>query len=224
MPCPGGGSGGSQVAANASLGRAAIVRQCALRQRCVASRQVPHDRVDQRSRRRGIGILDQHHDSFGIHRYAAPLERRRHSIAVDRVLRRDRPVVIRRSRYSPRSTRSRLSAGCRRSSHRPARSGHPWLRKSDPLHRVPSAVVIECRARQIIRRVQVLIVDDSADAAASLTMLLELEDIAAQSVGDAEAALQFVRSLRTTAAAHRHRFAGNERLRARAPPAAECHT
>src|ERR671910_3145672 len=43
-----------------------------------------------------------------------------------------------------------------------------------------------------IRRVQVLIVDDSADAAASLTMLLELEDIAAQSVGDAEAALQFV--------------------------------
>jgi two-component system, chemotaxis family, CheB/CheR fusion protein len=42
--------------------------------------------------------------------------------------------------------------------------------------------------------VQVLIVDDSADAAASLTMLLELEDIAAQSVGDAEAALQFVES------------------------------
>jgi two-component system, chemotaxis family, CheB/CheR fusion protein len=40
--------------------------------------------------------------------------------------------------------------------------------------------------------VQVLIVDDSADAAASLTMLLELEDIAAQSVGDAEAALRFV--------------------------------
>jgi two-component system CheB/CheR fusion protein len=39
--------------------------------------------------------------------------------------------------------------------------------------------------------VQVLIVDDSADAAASLTMLLELEDIAAQSVGDAETALQF---------------------------------
>jgi CheY-like chemotaxis protein len=41
-------------------------------------------------------------------------------------------------------------------------------------------------------RVQVLIVDDSADAAASLTMLLELEDITAQSVGDAEAALLFV--------------------------------
>ena len=41
---------------------------------------------------------------------------------------------------------------------------------------------------------QVLIVDDSADAAASLTMLLELEDIAAVSVGDAEAALQFVAS------------------------------
>jgi CheY-like chemotaxis protein len=40
--------------------------------------------------------------------------------------------------------------------------------------------------------VQVLIVDDSADAAASLTMLLELEDIVAESVGDAEAALQFV--------------------------------
>jgi CheY-like chemotaxis protein len=40
--------------------------------------------------------------------------------------------------------------------------------------------------------VQVLIVDDSADAAASLTMLLELEDIAAQSVGDAEAALRLV--------------------------------
>lgn len=39
---------------------------------------------------------------------------------------------------------------------------------------------------------QVLIVDDSADAATSLTMLLELEDIAAQSVGDAEAALQLV--------------------------------
>ena len=41
---------------------------------------------------------------------------------------------------------------------------------------------------------EVLIVDDSADAAASLTMLLELEDIAAQSVGDAEAALEFVAS------------------------------
>ena len=39
---------------------------------------------------------------------------------------------------------------------------------------------------------QVLIVDDSADAAASLTMLLELEDIAAHSVGDAEAALLLV--------------------------------
>lgn len=39
---------------------------------------------------------------------------------------------------------------------------------------------------------QVLIVDDSADAAASLTMLLELEDIAAQSAGDAETALQIV--------------------------------
>ena len=39
---------------------------------------------------------------------------------------------------------------------------------------------------------QVLIVDDSADAAASLTMLLELEDIAAQSVGDAEEALRLV--------------------------------
>ena len=39
---------------------------------------------------------------------------------------------------------------------------------------------------------QVLIVDDSADAAASLTMLLELEDVAAQSVGDAEAALRLV--------------------------------
>ncbi|HKQ13498.1 MAG TPA: response regulator [Steroidobacteraceae bacterium] len=38
---------------------------------------------------------------------------------------------------------------------------------------------------------QVLIVDDSADAAASLTMLLELEDIPAHSVGDGEAALQF---------------------------------
>src|SRR5688500_9160041 len=50
------------------------------------------------------------------------------------------------------------------------------------------------RTRQIIRGVQVLIVDDSADAAASLTMLLELEDIAAQSVGDAEAALRFVES------------------------------
>lgn len=39
---------------------------------------------------------------------------------------------------------------------------------------------------------QVLIVDDSADAAASLTMLLELEDIAAESAGDAEAALRVV--------------------------------
>jgi DNA-binding response OmpR family regulator len=37
---------------------------------------------------------------------------------------------------------------------------------------------------------EVLIVDDSADAATSLTMLLELEDIAAHSVGDGEAALQ----------------------------------
>lgn len=50
------------------------------------------------------------------------------------------------------------------------------------------------RAQQIIGRVQVLIVDDSADAASSLTMLLELEDIAAQSAGDAETALQLVAS------------------------------
>ena len=39
---------------------------------------------------------------------------------------------------------------------------------------------------------QVLIVDDSADAAISLTMLLELEDVTAQTAGDAEAALRFV--------------------------------
>lgn len=41
---------------------------------------------------------------------------------------------------------------------------------------------------------QVLIVDDNADAAASLSMLLELEDIAAHSVGDGESALQFCES------------------------------
>jgi CheY-like chemotaxis protein len=40
--------------------------------------------------------------------------------------------------------------------------------------------------------VQVLIVDDNEDAAMSLTMLLELEDIVAASVSDAEAALGFV--------------------------------
>ena len=39
---------------------------------------------------------------------------------------------------------------------------------------------------------QVLIVDDSADAASSLTMLLELEDILAQSASDAEEALRIV--------------------------------
>ena len=39
---------------------------------------------------------------------------------------------------------------------------------------------------------QVLIVDDSADAASSLTMLLELEDIVAQSASDAEEALRIV--------------------------------
>lgn len=38
----------------------------------------------------------------------------------------------------------------------------------------------------------VLIVDDSADAAASLVMLLELEDISAQSAPDAETALRLV--------------------------------
>jgi CheY-like chemotaxis protein len=41
-------------------------------------------------------------------------------------------------------------------------------------------------------RVQVLIVDDSEDAAASLMMLMELEDISAQSAADAEAALRLV--------------------------------
>ena len=39
---------------------------------------------------------------------------------------------------------------------------------------------------------QVLIVDDNEDAAMSLIMLLELEDIVAASVPDAEAALQYV--------------------------------
>lgn len=39
---------------------------------------------------------------------------------------------------------------------------------------------------------KVLIVDDNEDAAMSLIMLLELEDISAASVPDAEAALQYV--------------------------------
>ena len=39
---------------------------------------------------------------------------------------------------------------------------------------------------------QVLIVDDNEDAAMSLSLLLELEDILAASVPDAEAALQYV--------------------------------
>jgi len=39
---------------------------------------------------------------------------------------------------------------------------------------------------------QVLIVDDSEDAAASLVLLLELEDISAQSAPDGETALQIV--------------------------------
>jgi DNA-binding response OmpR family regulator len=39
---------------------------------------------------------------------------------------------------------------------------------------------------------QVLVIDDSEDAAASLVMLLELEDISAQSAPDAETALQLV--------------------------------
>ena len=43
---------------------------------------------------------------------------------------------------------------------------------------------------------QVLIVDDNADAAMSLAMLLELEDIVAACVGDAEAALRFVQDTR----------------------------
>lgn len=41
----------------------------------------------------------------------------------------------------------------------------------------------------------VLVVDDSDDAAASLVMLLELEDISAQSAPDAETALQLVEKL-----------------------------
>jgi DNA-binding response OmpR family regulator len=41
-------------------------------------------------------------------------------------------------------------------------------------------------------QLQVLVIDDSEDAAASLVMLLELEDISAQSVPDAETALHVV--------------------------------
>lgn len=41
----------------------------------------------------------------------------------------------------------------------------------------------------------VLVVDDSDDAAASLVMLLELEDISAQSAPDAETALRLVEKL-----------------------------
>jgi CheY-like chemotaxis protein len=41
-------------------------------------------------------------------------------------------------------------------------------------------------------RVPVLIIDDSADAATSLVMLFELEDISAQSAPSAEVALQMV--------------------------------
>lgn len=47
-------------------------------------------------------------------------------------------------------------------------------------------------------RVQVLIVDDSEDAAASLAMLLELEDISSQSASDAETALQLVERISPT--------------------------
>lgn len=47
-------------------------------------------------------------------------------------------------------------------------------------------------------RAQVLIVDDSEDAAASLAMLLELEDISSQSVSDAETALQLVERISPT--------------------------
>jgi CheY-like chemotaxis protein len=64
--------------------------------------------------------------------------------------------------------------------------------QSEPVETSSPARLYRRRARQIIGRVQVLIVDDSADAASSLTMLLELEDIAAQSAGDAETALQIV--------------------------------
>lgn len=64
--------------------------------------------------------------------------------------------------------------------------------QSEPAITSSPARLYRRRAQQIIARVQVLIVDDSADAAASLTMLLELEDIAAQSAGDAETALQIV--------------------------------
>jgi DNA-binding response OmpR family regulator len=44
-------------------------------------------------------------------------------------------------------------------------------------------------------QLQVLVIDDSEDAAASLVMLLELEDISAQSVPDAEAALRLVEKI-----------------------------
>lgn len=47
-------------------------------------------------------------------------------------------------------------------------------------------------------RAQVLIVDDSEDAAASLAMLLELEDISSQSASDAETALQLVERISPT--------------------------
>jgi DNA-binding response OmpR family regulator len=44
-------------------------------------------------------------------------------------------------------------------------------------------------------RFEVLIVDDSEDAAASLVMLLELDDISAHSAPDAESALQLVENV-----------------------------
>jgi DNA-binding response OmpR family regulator len=44
-------------------------------------------------------------------------------------------------------------------------------------------------------QLQVLVVDDSEDAAASLVMLLELEDISARSAPDAEAALRLVEKI-----------------------------
>jgi DNA-binding response OmpR family regulator len=47
-------------------------------------------------------------------------------------------------------------------------------------------------------RVQVLIVDDSEDAATSLVMLFELEDISAQTAPDAEVALRMVERLTPT--------------------------
>ena len=83
-----------RVAADAKVAAVVILaRQRRLGERAVGRREVDDDRVDERMRRRRVGVLDDQDERRRPGGHAAPLQRRRDALAIGGVARRNRRVV-----------------------------------------------------------------------------------------------------------------------------------